>query len=190
MKTKILLVFLFILALSSSALALELSADSVMTSGSQEKKGKIYFKGDMIRIEQKDPAMVIITRVDKKVVWNLMPKDKVYMEMPFPEQRKPFSDEKFDGETDRKLVGSETIQGHPTKKYLISYTTGSKSGQVYLWWATDIKFPIKTAAKDGSWASEYKNIKTGPQPSSLFEVPAGFQKIQMPANPNTGAVPK
>ena len=40
--------------------------------------------------------------------------------------------------------------------------------------------PVKTAAADGSWTVEYKNIDRGSQADSLFEVPAGFQKTAMP----------
>ncbi len=182
---KMFLLFLFLLGFSSAALAVDFSAESVMTNKGGEKTFKVYVKTDRMRMEQKDPQMIIITRLDKKVVWNVMPKDKIYMETAIPQQKTSFSEEKVEGETERKLVGTETIQGHPTKKYLITYTKGNKTDQVYQWWATDIQFPIRVSALDGSWKQEYRNIKKGAQPDSLFEVPAGFQKIQMPA----GAVP-
>lgn len=49
-----------------------------------------------------------------------------------------------------------------------------------------VNFPVKTAAVDGSWTQEYRNIKMGPQPNSLFEVPSGCKKLQAPGgiNPN------
>ncbi|MFA5355056.1 MAG: DUF4412 domain-containing protein [Thermodesulfovibrionales bacterium] len=182
MSKKFFFLFLFLLAFSASALAVEFSAESVANQRGVERKGKFFFKPDKIRMEQKQPDMITITRVDKKVVWSIMPKDKLYMEMKFAEDsRKPFTQEKMEGETERKAVGNETIQGHPTKKYLITYSKGNKTEQIYQWWATDIQFPIKTAAVDGSWSSEYRKIKIGPQPDSLFDIPAGFQKIQMPA---------
>ena len=37
--------------------------------------------------------------------------------------------------------------------------------------------PVKTAALDNSWEMEFKNIRTGSQPESLFEVPAGYKKL-------------
>lgn len=51
------------------------------------------------------------------------------------------------------------------------------------WVATDIHFPIKTAAIDGSWSMEYRNIRMGPKPDSLFEIPKGYQKTTVPARP-------
>lgn len=177
----LLIVFLF----AGTVQAIEFSADSVTTQKSGEKMtGKVYFKPDRFRMDMKvHEDMVVITRVDKKVAWNIMPKEKMYMEMPFDLKNKPKVEEKFEGEIERKQVGAETIDGHPTKKYLITYKIGNKTDQVYQWMATDINFPVKTAAIDGSWSQEFRNIKMGPQPNSLFEVPAGYQKMQMPAMP-------
>ena len=153
--------------------------------GGQKMSGKMYFKPDKFRMEMKsNEEMVMITRIDKKVAWNVMMKQKMYMEMPFDLKNKPKVEEKFAGEIERKEVGRETIDGHPTKKYLITYKAGDKKEQVYQWLATDIKFPVRTAAVDGSWSQEFKHIKMGPQRDSLFEVPAGFQKMQMPGGVN------
>jgi hypothetical protein len=112
-----------------------------------------------------------------------MHEGKLYMEMPIDLKNKPMVEEKFQGEIERKQVGSETIDGHPTKKYLITYKVNQKKEQVYQWWATDIDFPVKTAAVDGSWTQEFRNVRLGAQPNSLFEVPAGYQKMQMPQIP-------
>jgi hypothetical protein len=58
-----------------------------------------------------------------------------------------------------------------------------KTINTYQWMATDINFPVKTAAVDGSWSMEYKDIKLGSQPDSLFELPAGYQKMSIPSMP-------
>jgi hypothetical protein len=186
MLKKLFLVLVLTISFSGAALAIEFSADTITTmQGGQTMSGKMYFKPDKFRMEMKaNEETVMITRIDKKVAWNVMTKQKMYMEMPFDLKNKPKVEEKFAGEIDRKEVGKETIDGHPTKKYLITYKTGDKKDQVYQWLATDIKFPVKTSAVDGSWAQEFKNIKMGPQQDSLFEVPAGFQKMQMPGGMN------
>jgi outer membrane lipoprotein-sorting protein len=179
-------VLLFVFLLSGNALAVEFSADTISTyKGEHETQGKMYFKPDKYRMDMKAHGdMIMITRVDKKVIWNIMPAQKMYMEMPFDLRNKPKVEEKFEGEIDRKLVGNETIDGHPAKKYLITYKSGNEKHQVYQWFATDINFPVKTSAIDGSWSQEFKNIKIGSQPDSLFEVPAGYKKIQMPGGMN------
>jgi hypothetical protein len=174
-----------IFLLQGAALATEFSADTLMTyEGGQKITGKIYFKPDMFRMDMKDMEdMTVITRIDKKVMWNIMRGEKMYMEMPLDLSNKPKIEEKFEGELERKEVGKETVNGHPTTKYLITYKVDKKKEQVYQWVATDINFPVKTAAVDGSWTQEFKNIKLGPQQQSLFEVPAGYNKMQMPKMP-------
>jgi outer membrane lipoprotein-sorting protein len=180
------LIFLsFIFLFSGVASALEFSADTVMTTKGHKTTGKIFFSKDKMRMDMVSPQnMSMITRIDKKVAWKIMPKEKTYMEIPLNMKNKPMVEEKMQGEMERKLVGAETIDGHPAKKYLITYKSDNAQEQVYQWMATDINFPVKTAAVDGSWTQEYKNIKFGSQPGSLFEVPAGYKKFQMPGGMN------
>ena len=178
---KFLMFILFILFLAGSAHSSEFSADTVMTAQEGKATGKIFYKEDRFRMDMRTPEeMIMITRMDKKVVWNIMPGEKMYMEIPFSMQNRPRVDDKVEGEIDRKLVGSEIVDGHPAKKYLITYQSGKAKEQMYQWWATDINFPVKSSAVDGSWVQEFKNIKFGVQPNSLFELPVGYQKIQMP----------
>ena len=97
------------------------------------------------------------------------------------------------GEVSRKLIGAETIDGHPTQKYEVTYTEAGKTEKMYQWMATDIKFPIKMAAVDGTWTMEYKNIKMGSQPARLFELPSDYKKMvtpSMPGMPSTQGTPK
>jgi len=118
------LIFLvsFLCLFSGIASALEFSADTVMTTKDHKSTGKIYFGNKKFRMDMDSPvAMSTITRLDKKVVWNIMPTQKMYMEMPFDTKKKPMVEEKMEGEVERKQVGTETIDGHPTKKFLIIY---------------------------------------------------------------------
>jgi hypothetical protein len=92
----------------------------------------------------------------------------------------PRGDEKMPGELSRKELGKEVIDGHPCIKYEITFQHGGQSNVIHQWIAQDLKLPVKTAAVDGSWSVEYKNINKGPQPDSLFEVPSDFQKSAMP----------
>jgi len=180
---------IFLLMFSSSfALAIEFSADSIYKGGGKTMKSKMYMKNDRYRTEggAAEGMGIIITRLDKKVIWMIQPKQKMYMEMPFKSDPKDYKGKDVKGEIKRELVGSETIDGHPAKKYKVTYKTGSKVGSIYQWVATDIDFPIKTEAVDGKWSQEYKNIKVGNVSNSLFEVPAGYKKMNMPTMPKTG----
>lgn len=193
MLKKMFAVFFAVLFAASSAFAIEFSADTISTfKGDQQVNGKLFFKMDKFRMEMKphgDMAMIMITRIDKKVAWNLMPDSKMYMEIPFDLKYKPKVEDKYEGEIDRKEVGRETIDGHPAIKYLITYKIDNDKSQVYQWIASDIKFPVKTAAVDGSWSQEFRNVKMGHQSDSLFELPAGYQKMPMPQFPGMSGMP-
>jgi outer membrane lipoprotein-sorting protein len=185
MFKKIFAVIAFFFLFSGTVSAFEFSADMIMTHEAGKTTSKMYYKPDKSRMEMKSPEeMIVITRIDKKVVWNIMPSEKMYMEMPFSMKNKPMVDEKVEGEIERKYLGDETLDGHPTKKYLVTYKSGNKTDQVYQWFATDINFPVRTADVAGSWVQEFKNIKIVSQPDSLFEVPAGYKKFQMPGGMN------
>ncbi len=161
----------------------EMSVTVVSSSGGHTNKAKLYMKADKVRMESETAAgTYTIVRRDLKKIWMIMPSTKSYMEMAEGKET-PLPEEKVRGEVSRKVVGSETIDGHPCTKYEVTAKMEDKTMTSYQWWATDINFPVKTAAVDGSWSAEYKDIKIGSQPDSLFELPAGYQKMSMPTMP-------
>jgi hypothetical protein len=171
--------------------AIEFSADTVMTQGGKSMTSKMFMKDKKMRTENPNQPGYTIMRGDKGVAWMVMPAQKMYMEMKADPTQKSKTDEKVQGEVSRKLIGTETIDGHPTQKYEVTYTSGGKTDKMYQWMATDIKFPIKMAAIDGTWVHQYKNIKMGGQADSLFEVPSGYTKTSMPTMPaGMGKMPK
>ena len=175
--------------LAGSTFAAEFSADMVMTSGGTTTTSKIFTKGEKSRMEPQGQPTYSIVRNDKKVMWMVMTDQKTYMEMTADPKQAPQGD-KVTGEVSRKLIGKETIDGHSTEKYEVTFKEGNKTEKMYQWIATDIKFMVKMAAVDGSYTMEYKNIKMGPQADSLFEVPSGYKKMAMPAMPQMPKMPK
>lgn len=169
---------------AGTASAYEFSADIVMSQQGKAITGKIFLSGDKSRIEMQQ--MVIITRGDKKLSWMLMPEQKMYME----NQIKPGSVpvEKDPAQVEKTMIGKETIEGRAAKKYKVTFANGKEKFSAYQWFLDENGFPVKTAALDGSWLNEFKNIKTGAQPAGLFELPEGFKKFAMPAMP-AGAMP-
>jgi hypothetical protein len=185
MKNKVKLISLvmgvFILFLATVVLAEDFSADMINTTKDGIFKGKIFITKDKTRMEV--PGSITITRIDKKVVWILMPKDKMYMEQPFDPGKVVATSEKISGEIERKLIGQEIIDGRMTNKYQIVYNQDGKRETIFQWIAVGLNIPVKIAAGDNSWTMEYKNIKIGKQSDALFEVPADYQKFsyQMPS---------
>jgi outer membrane lipoprotein-sorting protein len=167
-----------------AAMAQELSATIVSTSAGRTETMKVYMKPDKYRTDVEKAGSSTIVRRDLNKVWMIMTPQKTYMEMPgVTDEQIKVADEKVKGEVSRKVVGSETIDSHPSTKYEVTAKVDDKVMQTYMWWATDINFPVKHAAIDGSWAMEYRDIKLGGQPDSLFEVPAGYKKMTMPGMP-------
>ncbi len=161
------------------ASAEDFSADMVSTGKGGSFKGKIYVSQNKTRMEAAES--ITISRMDKKVVWILMPKEKMYMEQAFDPSKQMPTSEKVDNEIERKLIGQEKIDGKAADKYLVTYKQGGRKESMYQWMAVDLKMPVKMAAVDNSWTMEYKNIKKGKPADSLFEVPAGYEKFAVPS---------
>lgn len=184
------------LAMSSWALAAELSAEVVHSSQGQQFTSKVFIKGDKVRMEgqmapgAQDGQGFQIIRQDLKVMWTVDPQQHSYIEVPLGQRgdlsRRPKAGEKLPGEISRKSLGVEKIDGRPTEKTEITYSQQGQTQTVIMWFAQDLGLPIKTAAADGSWSVEYRKVVKAPQADSLFEVPAGFNKMAMPAMPQGG----
>jgi len=169
----------FIFCSVGTIFAADFSADLVAKTKDGVFQGKFFVSGEKSRMEA--PQGITITRVDKKLVWMLMPEQKMYMQMPLRPDSAVGQTDKMPGEIERKLIGTETIDGKTADKYRIVANADNQKTVILLWLIKDSDIPVKTAAEDGSWVFEYKNIKTGAQPASLFELPAGYQAFSMPS---------
>jgi hypothetical protein len=129
-------------------------------------------------------------RPDKKVMWMLMVDGKTYMEMPLDMGKKDIQSKLHDPniKTDKEFIANEVVDKHPTKKYHLTITTdGKREKSGHIWEATDLSnFPVKYESEDKKMTTVWKNIKTGGVTDSVFEVPAGYKKMDMPAMPGMG----
>ncbi len=153
------------------------SADVFVHHGKDTMQGKMYFAQDKARFET--AGMVSITRMDKKVVWLLMPTEKMYMEQTLRLENMVAGGEAVPGEVERTLLGSETVNGYLTNKYRIVVQSEGRRQAMLQWLMVDGMLPVKTAAEDGKWWQEFRNIKLGEPDADLFEVPAGYKKFSM-----------
>lgn len=171
-------VVFIILAFSSCVYAFDFSADVVSRSAGQRMTGKIAVSKDKVRMDM--GGMTTISRMDKMVSWVIMPNDKMYMEQPIDMSKTAGASEKMPGEIERVSLGPETVDGRATIKYRVVYIANGVKTSMLQWIDNQTNIPVKTAAEDGTWSMEYKNLKSGAQDSSLFEVPAGYSKFAMP----------
>jgi hypothetical protein len=165
------------------AQAAEFSASMITKAGGMEIPGKVYVKGDKMRneIQAQGQTIINIMRPDKKVVWIIMPQQKAYMEMPITQE----TQQKMMTLTEKqkakmKKVGTETVEGYTCDKYETTMDHQGKSTTMYTWIATDLGMPIKVVSQDGSFSTEFKDIKPGEMADTLFEAPQGYQKMKMP----------
>lgn len=189
-------VFLAAPALAGPGINAEYSADEVVETADSVSKSKIYSTPTMERREMSEGGqqMIAITRHDKKIVWSLMPEEKMYMEMPIGQ-----SDTKKEEKTDLSAykieqtpMGQETVNGVVLNKgkMIMTGKDGSKMGGFM--WTTKEGIIAKMDAlsvekgKKDRFKLEMTNLKIGKQPADLFEIPKGYEKMDMGAMEGMG----
>ena len=183
------LVILGILVFSDAALAAEFSADMISSQFGQQTKGKIFIKGDKMRFEATpsggQTAVTIMDLRSGRVI-SLMPQEKMYIEMSGTAAQTQLDQFDVDKEiaklADKKFLGTEKVNGYACDKYEFVYHDASM-GTLVQWYSKKLGYPIKTIYRSshGVVTTEYKNIREGGVSDSLFQVPPGYQKMNMPA---------
>ncbi len=161
------------------AQAAEFSAVIVTKGNDTDRQDKIYVKGDNMRREVTTPegTMISIIRGDKKIMWMLMPKRKVYREIPFDKEAMSKTMNLPEDKVSKKKVGSETINGYDTDKYETMVKTGLEEIKGTMWVAKKLGYPIRLQSADKTFSQEYKDIKEGGVDDALFEIPPDYQKL-------------
>lgn len=154
-----------------------------------EMSGKIYVSHQHMRMDMGGGprgGAIMITDFATKTTDTLMPEQHMYMEFkadqmqrpgmgpnirPVPNPNNPCANEQ--GMTCKNL-GVEQVNGRTCDHWQITLKNGEVSN---MWIDQKIHFPIKTVTQDSSW--ELTNIQEGEPAASLFEIPAGYQKMDM-----------
>jgi len=167
----------------------EYSADQTMEMEEMKFTAKIFHTPKKERREQSmmGHTSINIIRQDKQLVWVLMPMQNSYMEHPIgqagPKEQEDFSQYKVEFEK----AGEENVDGHDCAKMKVIATKpdGTKFGG--FWWSRKadnimVKADMIAKMEDGKkrrMLIRNQNIKTGPQDPALFEIPAGYNKMNM-----------
>jgi hypothetical protein len=131
-------------------------------------------------------SMTAIIREDLDVMWSLAPTQspmKVYMEFSMDSSEVRSANAMAGSEvTASRLVGAEKVGGYRTDKYEI--TVREAEGVTFTGhaWMTSEMIPVRMEMLDqrgGRLVLEQSNIEIGPQPDELFEVPAGYTKLDL-----------
>lgn len=135
--------------------------------------------------------MATIMLFDRKVAWILIPQMNAYTETNI-ERYISHTPQGFDV-VEHTKVGTETVNGYKAVKYHTTFhikddASGSTyTGSGYYWIVNDsipIKMDLNGTDKKGKpyhVTIELTNLKIGPQDPSLFELPAGYHKMSVPA---------
>jgi hypothetical protein len=172
------------------------SADQLITTREGTTvNSKLFCDHGKVRTELTSQGMNIVAIIlpDQQKAYTIMESQKMVMVMPYdPAKYKKYmiGTPNFNGKFE--AAGSETVDGVPCNKYKV--TTDDK---VYdMWIDATKKQPVKMAAEDGAFVVSWKNYVAGPQDPALFQVPAGYQMMDMPSMPGMpggagggGAVP-
>jgi len=184
----------------------EFSAEMYDLQKGETSQAKMYFGKDKIRIEptKKEPrgggVIIINSATQTSIV--LMDQQHMYMEMPqqMARQRNPYAysfvpigdiegacsdwaqQYHTNGASCHK-VGSDTVNGRSAVKFEGKDSNGDPTA---FWVDPKLRFPIKVQGKNTNW--ELRSIQEGAQPASLFEVPAGYKKFDLPGMGNMGGM--
>ena len=165
----------------------EYSADATIQNEEGTMQQKIFVTPTKERKEMLSGAGdggVQIFRYDTKVMWILMPSEKMYMEHSMAGgqgQRNDPSQWTYEDTT----MGEETLNGVKVTKYktIATSTDGKKYGGFS--WRTKEGINLKQDLlyKEGNdkkrMLTELSNLKIGKQDPKLFEIPQGFTKFDM-----------
>ena len=109
--------------------------------------------------------------------------NKIYMEMPIDAASSipHMSETDFEKIAHKQPLGNEKINGYDCDKYEIIYHDTSM-GTLIQWISKRLHYPIKMIynGPQGDLVTEYRKIKEGGVKNSLFQVPAGYNKMEIP----------
>lgn len=160
------------------------SADMVSTYQGRKHRMKVYSRERAFRMEVSEGGMesISILRYDRRLMWSIIPAQKMYMEMPIrPGQN--LTDAAYDPEAsvEREVLGTERMGSYTCIKSRVRVTSQGKTFSGLQWAAQELDgFVVKMVDEKSGATVEYENIRLGAPDPALFEPPAGYSKMQMP----------
>jgi hypothetical protein len=161
------------------------SADRTLVINGKAYQGKMWTMPGRERHEQNlngIPAAFILS-ADKPIAEAVLPQLHTVVQFVVPPEFHLLGDPKMT----KHPAGHETVNGIATTKYDVDETVPEGHGTGSLWLSAE-GIPMKMAgtftASNGKVATlrwELNHVKTGPQPDSLFQSPAGFSKLSAEA---------
>jgi outer membrane lipoprotein-sorting protein len=188
---KVTVSILMVLAISPACIAQEpqpFSADMAMTThNGQKMTGKFYFASPSLRMDMtaQGQNMSMIMDSSTQTMYMVMHDRHMYIEShggQNPLMSRAPKAPTFDPahpcgkEMTCQKVGTETVNGRVCDKWVGT----DKQGHTNTGWIDQrLHFPIRTQDSEGN-LFDLTNVKEGRPEASLFQPPAGYQKMDMP----------
>jgi hypothetical protein len=168
------------------------SADATLETAEMTVKTRIHYKPGRVRDEMNvgGQKMITIRRFDLGKVWMIIGRG-MYMESAVDQDSKQAPDFKL---ISREILGPETVNGMETTKYKSVYETADGKFGGFTWYTKDniaVKGFLVHQSKGEKQRVKFEitNLERTEQADSLFEIPKGYQKLDMggfPGMPNMG----
>jgi outer membrane lipoprotein-sorting protein len=172
-----------LLILPARSLGAEFTARLVVKDAGKTVSGKLSVKGDNLRQEfmDRNGHSITIVRRDKKLVWVVMPREKVYIELPL-EGKLPGQFLQLPANAiHTRRVGIETVNGYTTERYQLTVPGGPAGSTIQTYWISEkLGTPLKMECKEKNLSVEYQDINEGQVADNLFEPPTEFKKVTRP----------
>ncbi|KAF0230600.1 MAG: hypothetical protein FD177_2853 [Desulfovibrionaceae bacterium] len=176
-----------ILLCAPAASASEFTADMLQTmNGKPGMSGKAAVKDARMRMDvsMEGQRQIVITDPAAGKVLMLMPEAKMYMEMKLDPSQMGAAAIREDNteEGQWRSIGKETLDGWDCELKAFDFKDKSK-GELTAWFAEKLSYPIRTVYKSGAetMIMEFRNIRQEAVAPAQFAVPAGYQRLNMPA---------
>lgn len=162
----------------------EASADYVRTrDGRPPTRGKLYVSKHRFRSESGTAGSqaALIVDIRSGQAWMLLPPPLGCITRPIDDGMRANVPLLLDAAAKEKLVGSDVVDGHPTRKYELTSNVGGKPAVLYVWRATDLKgFPIKTTDASGRSTTTFEKVVLHKPDAKLFQPPADCKTASSP----------
>lgn len=155
-------------------------------------ESRVYVGQSGTRTEmlQDGKARITVMNFKSGYAWLLNPTKKEYVVLHKgkPQEgpaRPPLPDEpgspclKDNANLQCKHLGTVELNGRSADKWQFVSTQDSKTYTTTMWLDRRLGMPVRQEFP-GNVSSELRGIQEGPQPDSLFTVPAGYKQIEMP----------
>jgi len=170
-----------IMLTGSACLAAGFQARYTTLAEGKTNTGTMWMSGAKVRMETS--RGIVVSRPDKKLTWILMPDKKAYLEQTYSSSNVQGTTKKMAGEVSRTKIGKEKVSGLNCTKYRITVKHGEETQSFLQWIHPSMPAPVKTQAEDGSWSMEFSEILICSPPASMFEIPAGYTKMDSMPTP-------